>query len=82
MEAAIAAPAAAIGDPLLGCHRGAGDAAYRADSLQTAAIEAALGILLVLFLGRGARQRLEALAASLPLAVVDFGALVVAGFGG
>jgi hypothetical protein len=57
------------------------DAAYRADSLQTAAIEAALGILLVLLLGRSTRERLGSLAASLPLAVVGFGALVMAGFG-
>jgi hypothetical protein len=58
------------------------DAAYRADNLQTAAIEAALGILLALLLGRSTRQRLECLAASLPLAIVGFGALVLAGFGG
>ena len=58
------------------------DAAYRTDSLQTAAIEASLGIVLALALGRGARQRLEGLAASLPLAALGFGALVAAGFGG
>ena len=57
------------------------DPAYRADSLQTAAIEAALGILLALLLGRSTRDRLGGLAASLPLAAVGFGALVVAGFG-
>ena len=57
------------------------DPAYRADSLQTAAIEAALGIVLILLLGRSTRERLESLAASLPLAVVGFGALVMACFG-
>ena len=58
------------------------DAAYRADSLQTAAIEAVLGIVLTLLLGRDTRQRLGGLAAGLPLAAIGFGAFVVAGFGG
>jgi hypothetical protein len=67
---------------VLAYRSGNADAAYRADSLQTAAIQAALGILLPLLLGRSTRQRLEGMAASLPLATVGFGALVVAGFGG
>jgi hypothetical protein len=58
------------------------DAAYRADSLQTAAIQAALGILLPLIVGHGIRQRLEGLAASVPLAVAGLGAFILAGFGG
>jgi len=58
------------------------DAAYRADSLQTAAIQAALGVLSPLIVGRGIRQRLEGLAASVPLAVAGLGAFIVAGFGG
>jgi hypothetical protein len=58
------------------------DAAYRADSLQTATIEAALGILLALVVGRSARQRLENLAASMPLALIGLGGFVLAGFGG
>jgi hypothetical protein len=60
---------------------GNGDAAYRADSLRTAAIEAALGILLAFVFGRSTRQRMEGLAASVPLAVAGFGAFVLAGFG-
>lgn len=61
---------------------GNGDADYRSDSLQTAVIEAALGILLLLLVGRSTRQCLEGLAASLPLAAMGFGAFVLAGFGG
>ena len=53
----------------------------QADGLRTAAIEAALAILLVLVLGRSTRQRLECLAASAPLALVGFGGFVLAGFG-
>lgn len=56
--------------------------AHGADRLQTAAIEAALGILLALVIGRSARQRLEGLAVSVPLALVAFGGFVAAGFGG
>ena len=67
---------------VLAFRSGNGDAAYRTDNLQTAAIDAALGILLAPLLGRSTRQRLEGLAASVPLAMVGFGALVVAGFGG
>jgi hypothetical protein len=58
------------------------DAAYRADSLQTATIEAALGVVLALVVGRSTRQRLEGLAASVPLALVGFSGFVLAGFGG
>jgi hypothetical protein len=57
------------------------DAAYRADSLQAAAIEAALAILLALVVARSARQRLGGLAASVPLALVGFGGFVLVGFG-
>ena len=46
------------------------------------AIEAALGVLLPLVIGWTARQRLEGLAASVPLAVIGFGGFVLAGFGG
>lgn len=57
------------------------DAAYRADSLRTAAIEAALAVVLALVVGRNTRQRLEGVAASVPLALVGFGGFVLAGFG-
>jgi len=64
-------------------HRSGGlDAAYRTDSLQTAAIEAALGILLLIVLGRTARGRIEGLAAAVPLALIGVGGFVAAGFGG
>jgi hypothetical protein len=59
-----------------------GDTAYRTSSLQTAAIEAALGVLLVFLVTRGARQRLQCLAVSVPLAAAGFGAFILAGFGG
>jgi hypothetical protein len=39
-------------------------------------------ILLAFVFGRSTRQRMEGLAASVPLAVAGFGAFVVAGFGG
>ncbi|HLL69481.1 MAG TPA: DUF6518 family protein [Micromonosporaceae bacterium] len=60
---------------------GGGDAAYRTDSLQTAGIEAVLGVLLSLALGRTARQRLGGLAASIPLAAIGFGGFLLAQFG-
>jgi uncharacterized membrane protein len=49
-----------------------GDATYRRDSLQTAAIEVALGVLLTLLIGRTARLRLAGLAASVPIAAIGF----------
>jgi hypothetical protein len=45
---------------------GSGDAAYRTDSLQTAAIDTALGLVLILIAGRTARQRIVSLAFSVP----------------
>ncbi|WBB81600.1 DUF6518 family protein [Micromonospora sp. WMMD882] len=61
---------------------GNGGVAYRTDSLQTAAIEAVLGLLLPLLVGRTGRERLEALAASVPLALIGLGGFLAAGFGG
>ena len=61
---------------------GGGDAAYRTDSLQTAAIEAALGLALPFVLGGSLRHRLAVLATSLPVALGGFGAFVLAGYGG
>jgi Family of unknown function (DUF6518) len=58
------------------------DAAYRADRLRTAAIEATIGILLTLVVGRSTRQRLHALAATVPLALVGLAGFMLAGFGG
>lgn len=61
---------------------GSGDAAYRSDSLQTAAIEAALGVLFPLIVGRTVSHRLHGLAASLPLALIGLAGFHLAGYGG
>ena len=61
---------------------GQGDAAYRTDSLWTAAITAVLGIALGWVLGGSARGRLATFAISVPLALLGFGAFRLAGFGG
>lgn len=58
-----------------------GDAAYRTDNLQTAAIEVALAALCLLIVGRDARQRVQALAMSLPLAATALVAFRLVGFG-
>jgi hypothetical protein len=60
---------------------GNGSAAYRSDSLRTAAIEAALAIMLPFVIGRGSVQRLGGLATSVPLALIGLGGFVLAGFG-
>ncbi|GAA0572274.1 hypothetical protein GCM10010172_66010 [Paractinoplanes ferrugineus] len=54
---------------------------YRADSLQTAAIEATLGVVLILFIAPTHRVRLQALAAAAALAAVGFAGFSIAGFG-
>ncbi len=54
---------------------------YRTDSLQTAAIEATLGIVLILFIAQTHRVRLQALATATALAAVGFAGFTVAGFG-
>lgn len=58
-----------------------GDAAYRTDNLQTAAIEVALAGLCLLLAARDARQRVQALAMSLPLAATALVAFRLVGFG-
>ena len=58
-----------------------GDAAYRTDSLQTAAIEVALAVVCLLVATRDARQRLQSLALSLPLAAAALVGFRLAGFG-
>jgi hypothetical protein len=58
-----------------------GDAAYRSDSLQTAAIEVALAVLCLLVAARDARQRFQALAMSLPLAAAALAGFRLVGFG-
>jgi Family of unknown function (DUF6518) len=54
---------------------------YRTDSLQTAAIEAVLGIILILLIAPTHRVRLQALAIATALAVIGFAGFTVAGFG-
>jgi hypothetical protein len=58
-----------------------GDAAYRTDSLQTAAIELVLAGLCLLLAARDTRQRVQALALSLPLAAAALLAFRLVGFG-
>jgi uncharacterized membrane protein len=60
--------------------RDQGDASYRTDSLRTAVIEAVLAVALVLLVGRTARQRLQGLAISVPLALIGCLGLVATGF--
>jgi hypothetical protein len=67
---------------VLAYRNGSVDPAYRLDSLQAAAVDAVLAVLASLVTGRTMRQRFECLAASVPLALVGFGGLVLAGFGG
>ncbi len=54
---------------------------YRTDSLQTAAIEAILGVTLILLIAQTHRVRLQALAAATALAAIGFAGFTVAGFG-
>jgi hypothetical protein len=54
---------------------------YRTDSLQTAAIEAVLGVTLILLIAPTHRVRLQALAAATALAAIGFAGFTVAGFG-
>lgn len=54
---------------------------YRADNLQTAVIEAVLGVTLILLVARTKRVRLQAIAAATALALLGFVAYTIAGFG-
>jgi Family of unknown function (DUF6518) len=56
--------------------------AGRVEHVQTAVIEAALAVVCCLAAGRTRRERVEGLAASVPLALVGLGGFVLAGFGG
>jgi Family of unknown function (DUF6518) len=59
-----------------------GEGANHREDVSTAVIEAALGLVLILVVGRTTRQRLWGLAASLPLAAVGALAFLAAGFSG
>ncbi|MCA2219100.1 DUF6518 family protein [Jidongwangia harbinensis] len=54
---------------------------YRTDSLQTAVIEAVLGVTLILLVARSGRARLHAFAAAAVLAGAGFAAYTMAGYG-
>ena len=54
---------------------------YRTDSLQTAAIEATLGVTLILLIAPTHRVRIQALAAAAALAAIGFAGFTIAGFG-
>ena len=58
-----------------------GDADYRRDNLWIGLIDLALGVLVILIAGRTARQRLTALAAAVPLALVGWAGFLIGGFG-
>ena len=57
------------------------DGSYRTDSLQTAAINAVLAIVVLLWVSRGVRERGLALLAAVPLGLIGFGGFALAGFG-
>jgi uncharacterized protein DUF6518 len=77
----IALPGAVLfAEAFVGLRRD-GSADYRRDNLWTALIDLALGVLVIMFAGRTARQRLTALAAAVPLALVGFAGFLVGGFG-
>jgi hypothetical protein len=78
--AAVALPGAVLfAEALVAALRG-GDAAYRRDQIQTAIIEVALGLAVILVVGRTGRQRIGGLIASLPLAVIGFAGFKLGGF--
>jgi len=55
---------------------------YRTDSLQTAAIEAVLGVVLLSVMARDTRSRVQVIAGGVVLAAIGFGAFAAAGFSG
>jgi hypothetical protein len=57
-----------------------GDVGYRHDQRQAALIELALGVLVILLVGRTARQRIGGLLVSMPLALIGFMAFKLGGF--
>ena len=58
----------------------AGNAAYRRDQARTALIEAVLGVIVIVAMGRTGRQRIGGLLVSVPMALVGFVAFKVGGF--
>ena len=57
-----------------------GNAAYRRDQARTALIEAVLGVIVIVAMGRTGRQRIGGLLVSVPMALVGFVAFKVGGF--
>jgi Family of unknown function (DUF6518) len=78
--AGVALPAAVLFAEALVAALRDGDPAYRRDQIETAIIEVALGVVLVLVLGRAWRPRIGGLILSVPLALVGFVAFKVGGF--
>jgi hypothetical protein len=76
----IALPGAVLFAEALVALRREGDAAYRRDNMWTAAIELALGVLVILVVGRTTGQRLLGLAAAVPLALIGAAGFLVGGF--
>jgi hypothetical protein len=76
----VALPGAVLfAEALVAMPRG-GDAAYRRDQVQTAVVEAVLGVVVIVAVGRTWRQRVGALVVSVPMTLVGFVAFKVGGF--
>jgi hypothetical protein len=78
----VALPGAVLFAEAVVLLRRPGDGADHREDVWTAVIEATLGLVLILVVGRSARQRLWGLAASLPLAAIGTLAFLAAGFSG
>jgi hypothetical protein len=78
--AGVALPGAVLFAEALAAVARGGDGGYRRDQMQTAVIELVLGVIVILAVGRGLRQRIGGLVVSLPLALVGFVAFKVGGF--
>jgi hypothetical protein len=78
--AGVGLPGAVLfAEALVAALRG-GDAAYRRDQIQTAVIEAVIGLAVILVVGRTGRQRVGGLITSVPLALIGFVAFKLGGF--
>jgi len=76
----VALPGAALFSEALVAVLLGGNAAYRRDQARTALIEAVLGVIVIVAMGRTGRQRIGGLLVSVPMALVGFVAFKVGGF--
>jgi uncharacterized protein DUF6518 len=76
----VALPGAALFAEALVAVLLGGNAAYRRDQARTALIEAVLGVIVIVAMGRTGRQRIGGLLVSVPMALVGFVAFKVGGF--